>query len=631
MPYVLEDAAAEQPKGRFVIGDAEPEKLGVVDNLVKGFRDVVEPVGMGLARGAKDVIDTGAHGLARAYDFVAGNKPTLSGLVTGQPQGEYARIKAADDAGKAEFEARYGNNPVAGVSRFGGQVMATLPVGGFLGQTIRIAGAPALGEAIATGGMRAGETTGLRNLVTRSAGGAIGGTAMVGATDPDRAASGAVVGAALPPVFRAAGAAGNVVGAAARPFFRAGQERAAGDVLNEFAANPAAARQAMQASQEIIPGSQPTAIAAAGDVGLSGLGRTMQNASPEYTNNLTARQTAQNAARTQALDDVAGNPGRIAAAQAERDRATGAMRETALEAAGNLPAAPLLRRLDSMLLDPNNAGQTAQQALRTVRTQLAGMTQDGAVNARALYELRKDINLAMEGRLQGEAGNMRFAKSQLIGVKNAVDDAIEAGSQRVNLPQIAGPGGTPRASWRDYLRTYTDMSRPINQMETLQDVLRRIQNSSTDTEGNLVLSAAKLNTILKNETPELQKTLHPEQLDLLRRLSADLNASQTANTAGKAVGSNTVQNLASDGMLRSLLGETMGRSTPAHTIGGRLLQIPYGYADRQIQGRIGQALLEPQYGAQIMDRAANSVPLSNLVRPPEIAYRAAPAIVSNPK
>lgn len=193
----------------------------------------LESAGAGVLRGAKDVIDTGAKALASGFDKIAGTN-------------EGARVAEMNAAGKKEFDDQYRGNTAASVGRVAGQVAATLPVGGFLGQGVRAAGAagalPAaavpLGEAIASGGLHAAGA----GLGTRVAGGAISGGASAGLVDPDAAATGAVIGGALP----------GVVGAAARL-------GGAAEKATRGAAVPSGVRKAAEAGQEagyVVPPSQ---------------------------------------------------------------------------------------------------------------------------------------------------------------------------------------------------------------------------------------------------------------------------------------------------------------------------------------------------------------------------------------
>jgi len=557
-------------------------------------------------------------------------------------------------------------NPIsAGAGKLTGEVVATLPVGGALAK----AGGKALSfvppsvaarfepvlQAIGSSGFSTGRAAATTtagkaaDIGTRMVGGAVTGGTSAALVDPDSGTAGAIIGGLMPPAFKAAGITGDAFAGLVRPFFASGQQKIVADVLREYANDPQAAVAALKAARQVIPGSAPLTAAASGDVGLSGLTRTLQNASNDFAGELTQRTAAQNAARTAALEGIAGTKGAVTVAKEARDAATGAMREDALKRAGTLDADAITAQIERMLADPNNAGSTAraglQRALGQVR-EIAGET--GQIDARALYEIRKDIGLAMNGKLQGDAGNLRFARGTLDKVQSAFDDAIEAASRRpVNQPagtgmvvagqapvtagqgaamQAADAAQAPATGWRDYLSKYSELSKPINQMEALQDVLTRVQTGTTETQGNLLLSAAKLNNILKNEGANLAKQLTPKQLQQLRDLAADLNASQLALNAGKASGSNTVQNLAQDRLLQSALGN-LGGSQAMQTTLGNLLRLPYSRANQSIQQRLGEALLDPQQAALLLEQAGSNPRLSQLLNPAgALAYRAAPIL-----
>jgi hypothetical protein len=624
-------------------------------------REDVKSAGMGFARGMKDVVDTGAELLASGYDRITGNGSNVSSLVTGQSSGEAARVRQMNAAGKADYAQQYGDNGYAGASRIAGNVAATLPVGPVLGAGAKAVGLTRLGNALASGGMTTGAQVAPNLLAravdmgTRMAGGAGTGYVSAGLVDPEAANTGAAVGAVLPPVAAVAGRTGELAGSLVRPFTKKGQERIAGDALRQFATNADEAAASMRASGEVVPGSMPTAVMASGDEGLAGLSRTLQSADPRYAAELSSRMSAQNAARTSALEGVAGNTGKLALAKEARDAATGPMRETVLDAAGKFEAKPVLDSIDRLLSKPDNAGKLSQQALNSIKNQIAGvpnmhgkrvgglMDESGLVDARALYAIRKDINDILGGKLQGEAGNLRYAAGQLTKVKGLIDDAIDQASRRVQMSSSRAlmPAGAnieragmapaanagPRPTWQGYLDEYTQRSIPINQMEKLDEVMNRISTGTVDKSGNAVLSAAKLNNLLRNEAKDLQKALAPEQLDLLRRLAADLNASQLAANSGKAVGSNTVQNLAGTNVLAKALGDKMGGSATAQSVLGRLLQLPYGSSNRMIQDKLGNALLDPKEAARLM-----ATPEGNALRralsgeAAQIGYRAAPAL-----
>lgn len=615
----------------------------------KAEKSTGENIVMGGLRGVKDVIDTGAELLATGYDkLTGGDAPNVSSIVTGQKPGEGARVRRMNEAGKQEFEQNYGDSSAASVARVGGNIVATLPVGGVLGAGARFAGATRLGTALTSGGMRTGAAVApnfaarATDMGIRMAGGAGTGAASAALIDPNSAGTGAVVGALFPPVAAIAGKGGDLVAGLVRPFTGKGQERIAGDVLRQFSTNPQAAAN-LRAAAEVVPGSAPTAVMSAGDEGLAGLSRTLQSADPRYAAELASRQSAQNAARTTALENVAGNTGKLAIAKEARDAATGSMREGVLDAAGQLPARPVLDSIDRLLSKPDNAGKISQAALNDVRGRIAQFAPDGQIDSRALYAIRKDINDTLSGKLQGEAGNLKLASGQLVEVKRIIDKAIDEATRRVetsagralapagsNIERAGVSGSTgPRATWQGYLDEYTQRSIPINQMEKLDEVTRAISTGTVDKTGNAILSAAKLNNLLRNQAQELQKTLAPEQLDLLRRMAADLNASQLASTSGKAVGSNTVQNLAGVNVLSQVLGNKIGGSAPAQSVLARLLQLPYGASNKMIQDKLGTALLDPKEAARLMATPeGNAMVRAFTSGAAQIGYRSAPALAA---
>lgn len=519
------------------------------------------------------------------------------------------------------IQDKYKDSPSFTVGRIGGNVASTFPVGGVLGQGAKALGAsPAIVNALATGGMRAGANPGALNTLAKIAGGATTGGVSSALINPESAGIGAAIGGAIPVVGSVGKYLANGVGSLIRPFYDSGQDVLMKNALRALAENPNALAFAKNFG-EIIPGSAPTSIAALGDTGLAGLGRTMQSANPKYAVDLANREVAQNAARTAVIEDAAGNTGKIAAAKDARDLATGSLRDEVLQRAGNVPSGSVINSIDNLLKNPDNAGKISQQALNEFKGRISQFTQDGNIDARALYAIRKDINDVLGGKLQGESGNLKNASSQLIKVKGLIDDAIDKASRAI--PQSASRevapygGGSvstittpankgPQATWSQYLKEYADQSKPINQMEALSDVMRRVQTGTTDKQGNLILSAPKLNTILKNETPDLVKTLTSDQLELLRNLAADLNASQLSMSSGKSIGSDTAQKISGNSLLTNLLGKTIGGSSSVTNTLGLLSQLPYKAANKQMMEKMGDALLDPNELARIANTKEGS-------------------------
>lgn len=551
------------------------------------------------------------------------------------------------------------NSPEFAVGKFGTELAGTAGIGSGIANGVRaipaiakyLTASPRAAQvlsAIETSGMKTGAAAqgfkeGAKDLAIRTGGAALTGGLTAGAINPEDAGTGAVISGALPATLKAAAYAGSKAGGVIKPLYKKGQDLIVKNVITEMAENPANLMPSANIG-ELIQGSVPTSVTATGDIGLAGLSRTMQSTNPKYSIDLANRQYAQNAARTAAIENVAGNAGKIAAAKEARDLATGTLRDDVLQRAGIVDAAPVLSSIGKLLKKPDNAGKLSQQALSDFQGRIAKASQDGGIDARALYAIRKDINDVLGGKLQGEEGNLRYAAGQLNQVKSIIDDAIDKASRVVKqsssrevvpfngaLSHLGnGMGQAPRPTWSQYLEEYTNQSKPINQMETLTDLMKRVQTGTVDKEGNLILSAPKLNNILKNETPELVKTLTPKQLQFVRNLSADLNASQLAGNAGRSPGSETVQKLATNNVLSDVFGKKIGGATPVANTLARVMQIPYGYANKQMMETMGNALLDPAELTRIIGTQEGNALSKFLTNPDAVqfAYRAAPVISS---
>lgn len=134
----------------------------------------------GIYRGAKDVTDTLLKGGASALDYIAGTN-------TRQTMDETAARQAA------QYAQTYGGSPLAEAGRFGGQMIATAPVGGIMAAPFRSV-APAAAEALASGGMTA------KTMLGRAAAGAPVGAVSAGLVNPEDVTGGAIVGAAVPTI-----------------------------------------------------------------------------------------------------------------------------------------------------------------------------------------------------------------------------------------------------------------------------------------------------------------------------------------------------------------------------------------------------------------------------------------------
>ncbi len=240
-PLVGEQPAAQAKTPAWAAAPVvEPAKAPTEGDLWK--REIYSSAPFSLVRGVKDVIDTGAHGAAALYDMLMGTK-------------EGDRVRAMNEAGKADFAANTEGSIVAPVARIGGNIIGTAPVVKALGAAVQAGGLTRLGTAIESGGMSLGGQGGnvAANVLTRATGGAIGGGVSAGLVNPEDAGTGAVIGAALPGVVKVAGAVGNKVGQSIRgpavpePVVQAARAaREAGYVIPPTQASPTLANRAVE-------------------------------------------------------------------------------------------------------------------------------------------------------------------------------------------------------------------------------------------------------------------------------------------------------------------------------------------------------------------------------------------------
>lgn len=227
--------------------------------------------------------------------YFASQNPSL---VSSESRAGLQRTMADQQA--SEVERRRVNSQMSGWGK-GGQIAGT--IGQIVGPGVILRGAQAASAflpATIRGNAAQGAVVGAVQP-TVSEGERVGGAAM--------GAVGGAVGAALP---GAATAAYRGVSGLAPPIRQAAQTRQAAQVLNQFAADPAALRAGAMNPQVIVPGSLPTLAEASGDVGLAGLQRTLAN-TPDFGNQLTQRQQANNLARVRAIESGFGGADDVAA------------------------------------------------------------------------------------------------------------------------------------------------------------------------------------------------------------------------------------------------------------------------------------------------------------------------------
>jgi len=368
---------------------------------------------------------------------------------------------------------------------------------------------------------------------------------------------------------------------AIKPFTRKGQEDIAGTVLAEQATDARAAQDALEGFAESVPGSIPQSGVASLDAGIMATQKTLSARNPARAG---GRLSDQNAARQSAIDEIGGDASDIARAKAARDAETTPMRETAFVNAQIAQPARVISKIDEILASPKGKRIATRDALTTLKTQLEGVT-----DAESLYSVRQNIGDMLSGKVSGETANLKLAKSQLIEVRKELDNAIEA----------AAPG------FKAYLARYRDLSKPINQMEVIQEIQKRSALAAPDpTTGREFLSQARFRQRLNKakETGDFDE-LNPKQQETLNAVAADLDlGAAIQGSLLRSPGSDTFQNLSSATILSSMVGKNSANVHPIVQTLVRPMNWLYTLPDDAVMDILENAMYDPKLAAKLLRR-----------------------------
>ncbi len=380
-------------------------------------KEVLASPPMAVARGVKDIVDTGALGLATLYDKVTGaDKKKLSDLVTGAQPGEAARVRAMNEAGRAEFDKAAEGRVLPQVGRFMGNMAGVAPAVSALGGAIGTV-APRLGSAVASGGMTTGAApvgalARAGDMGIRMAGGGLGGYVGAGMVDPESANAGGVIGAVAPPALKVAGMAGA----------------AAGNVLRGPAQSPELAQAVQQArgAGYVIPPTQAKPTLGNRILeGFSGKITTAQNASAK-------NQAVTNDIAAKALGLPAGTkitPTELTAIRNQAGQAYQAIGGTGVVT----PTAAYSKALDSIAAPFVKSAQGFPGAKPSPVLELVESLRSPSLDASSAVEMVKQLRTQADDAFR--SGNTDIGRASRAASK-ALEDVLETHLQTINQPQL---------------------------------------------------------------------------------------------------------------------------------------------------------------------------------------------------
>jgi hypothetical protein len=484
---------------------------------------------------------------------------------------------------------------------FGGAVANTLPAA-FIPGANTVAGAGAIGAGL--GFLQPSASTG-ETATNTALGGALG-------------SGGVLAGRAL-----AAGYRGGK--ALVEPFTRGGQERIAARTLQAFAGGSDEAGRAAQSIDDalkgpMLEGVQPTTAELAKNPGIAQLERTIKN-NPEYLTAMTDRSMSNKDAMMGALDSIAGDPAKMAAAKGARQSATQALYEKSGKELVK-PDAELVTLLQrpSMKKAWDVAADLAAEngdALPKSMDEISGKT---------LHYLKMAMDdLSDNPAVHGIGGNQTRA---ITGSKNDLVKWIGT-----NIPDY------------DVARnTYSSLSKPINQMEIGTAFRNKLQPALADFGASSRTRSAAYAEALRSgddfaantlgrSSAKLKDVMAPDQMSKLKLIAEQLGRRTNADELGRAVGSNTGQNLVSQNILRQLLGPlglpetTIQRAAESTLLQSvmRPAQFVGQLGEQRVMANLAKASLDPKVAKEMLRVGIDPKSIGLLLKNQQFI---APALVS---
>lgn len=366
---------------------------------------------------------------------------------------------------------------------------------------------------------------------------------------------------------------------------KTGQRKIVGNVIEDAAVNPQRATSNLADDAAFGPGiSESTTGQASRDPGLLTLERAAR--SLDTKGRFSQRMSEANTARQRILDVIGGED--VAASKTARDVSTGTTRESALSSAKTgVPAKPIFDRIDGILGSVEGTRKVVRSALEMTKKDISKyVNDDGTIDARVLYELRKDINDAMQGKYRNpDRADFKMAKGQLKQVKNIIDAEIEK----------VAPG------FRKYLEDYASLSRDIDQRGVIQSIQERATVAASDpTSGRDILSQAKFKRMVTAERGN--GVLTDEQLTVMGAIADDLDSGQAINAATvRPPGSDTAKNLT----VAHVIGRAVGGNTDSPALNALVKPIRWitSFSEDQVQGLLVEAMLDPKLARVLLAEA----------------------------
>jgi hypothetical protein len=378
--------------------------------------------------------------------------------------------------------------------------------------------------------------------------------------------------------------------AVVQPFTSEGREVIVGNVLRNLATDPDRAIANLQQARPTVPGVRVTTAAGARDPGLAGAETTIRSATFDPSNRFGSIFSANQQALLEAYRRISGRPGSVQRAEDKREGLTGPMRDAAFAASTVDPATfqssiglVVNKTIDDIMASPVGLRKDVENAMLFARDRISR-----AKTPEELYEVRKDLAAAAQGKYNQVDPSLRLAKGQLADVIKSVDDVIDAGA----------PG------YKQYMDQFRKSSSAIDQMRVLQDVEGRVTTGQPNLmTGEPVLAAGSLRKQVAARAEEMDTKLSDAAQRRLDNIIFEINRGQASTAPGvRAPGSNTFQNMSMGNLIGRVFSESVADNTTLRTM-TRPLDWLMKLPDQQLQQLLVEAMFDPQLAATLMSKA----------------------------
>lgn len=467
-----------------------------------------------------------------------------------------------------------------------------------------------------TGAGLAGNVTGTLatligpGLATR---GTAAGAALLPRTVAGNAAQGAVLGA-LQPHTDAGDQVGNTaiggtlgaVGAAVPGLLRAGYRGVRNLLPGSLSGVERAAAREIQGQateqgipnivRSAVPGVQRTLGEATTDPGLMRLENAIRAAQGDTFRPV---DRANNLARVEALQGIAGTEADMQAAIAARNAAGSSAREEAMRG-GGVGLTDTLEAAQQAI-----AGQRGRPAVQRGLQEAQGLLRNDAAavygpggQMEVIDNVRKSLGDMLSGKYSADTSAALTGSRELIGVRDTLNNEVSR--------QVPAFG--------DYLRAWREGSVPINRMEVGRELLDRSASATPDEMGVRTLLPAQFSRQMNDldataaratgfDKAKAADVLTPDDLNLLRSIQDDMSR-QFSRQGSATTGSQTAERMKVLGSLGRRGAEGIVGWLPGN-VGNLARDAARGIdagAQQRLQAKIAQLIANPDDYVRILQR-----------------------------